>query len=62
MGEALAKPRGPRGRTRCAAAKRLRMEPQGTGPAATKVGKHVRYSRKAVDQWLAARTETPLAS
>jgi excisionase family DNA binding protein len=33
-----------------------------TGPAVTKVGKHVRYSRKAVDEWLVSRTEQPVAS
>jgi len=29
---------------------------KGTGPAVTKIGKHRRYSRKAVDEWLASRT------
>jgi excisionase family DNA binding protein len=33
-----------------------------TGPAVTKVGKHVRYSRKAVDEWLVSRIEQPVAS
>lgn len=35
---------------------------KGTGPAVTKLGRHVRYSRKAVDEWLAGRTEQPVAS
>jgi len=35
---------------------------KGTGPAVTKLGRHVRYSRKAVDEWLADRTEQPVAS
>lgn len=30
---------------------------KGTGPAATRVGKYTRYSRKAVDAWLAANTQ-----
>jgi excisionase family DNA binding protein len=29
----------------------------GKGPALVRVGKHVRYSRQAVDDWLTARTE-----
>jgi excisionase family DNA binding protein len=33
-----------------------------SGPAFTKIGKHVRYSRKAVDQWLASCTTQPIAS
>jgi excisionase family DNA binding protein len=32
------------------------------GPAFTKIGKHVRYSRKAIDEWLASRTTQPIAS
>jgi excisionase family DNA binding protein len=32
------------------------------GPAVTRVGRHVRYSRHAVDEWLAGRTEQPVAS
>ena len=28
---------------------------KGEGPAGAKIGRHVRYSRKAVDEWLAAR-------
>ena len=35
---------------------------KGTGPAVTNLGRHVRYSRKAVDEWLAGRTEQPVAS
>jgi excisionase family DNA binding protein len=35
---------------------------KGTGPAVTKLGRRVRYSRKAVDEWLAGRTEQPVAS
>ena len=35
---------------------------KGIGPAVTKLGRHVRYSRKAVDEWLAGRTEQPVAS
>jgi excisionase family DNA binding protein len=27
------------------------------GPALVRVGKHVRYRRQAVDEWLSARTE-----
>jgi excisionase family DNA binding protein len=29
---------------------------KGRGPAVTRVGKYVRYSRTAVDEWLASRT------
>jgi len=32
------------------------------GPAFTRVGKHVRYSRTAVDEWLASHTKQPIAS
>jgi len=32
------------------------------GPAFTRVGKHVRYSRTAVDEWLANHTKQPIAS
>jgi predicted DNA-binding transcriptional regulator AlpA len=32
------------------------------GPAFTKIGKHVRYSRTAVDEWLTVHTKEPLAS
>jgi excisionase family DNA binding protein len=32
------------------------------GPAFTRVGKHVRYSRTAVDEWLTVHTKEPLAS
>jgi excisionase family DNA binding protein len=32
------------------------------GPAFTKIGKHVRYSRTAVDEWLASHTKQPIAS
>jgi excisionase family DNA binding protein len=28
-----------------------------TGPPVTKVGKHIRYSRRAVDAWLAGNTQ-----
>src|SRR5215204_5743008 len=46
MGEALAKQRGPRGRNRCAAAKRRRMEPQGD-----RTGRHQgRQARQVLPQ------------
>ena len=32
------------------------------GPPVTHVGRHVRYRRQAVDEWLASRTEQPVAS
>lgn len=36
---------------------------RGVGPKVTRVGKHVRYARRDVDEWLAARrdgaTKTP---
>jgi len=33
----------------------------GSGPPVTHIGRHVRYRRKAVEEWLAGRTE-PIAS
>lgn len=30
---------------------------KGTGPPGKKIGRHIRYRRDAVDQWLATRTE-----
>jgi excisionase family DNA binding protein len=30
---------------------------KGTGPSGKKIGRHIRYSRDAVDKWLADRTE-----
>jgi excisionase family DNA binding protein len=30
---------------------------KGRGPAITRVGRHVRYTRKAVDEWVVANTE-----
>jgi excisionase family DNA binding protein len=29
-----------------------------TGPPATKIGRHIRYRRDAVDKWLTDRTDT----
>lgn len=29
---------------------------QGTGPPAAKIGKHVRYRRRDVDEWIKGRT------
>lgn len=34
----------------------------GTGPTATRVGRHVRYSRADVDRWLNAQRDTRRAS
>jgi excisionase family DNA binding protein len=34
---------------------------KGTGPATTKVGRHIRYSREAVEKWLTDRTEVGAA-
>lgn len=31
----------------------------GTGPVGFRVGKHVRYSRGAVDEWLSERADAP---
>lgn len=32
---------------------------QGTGPPATRCGRHLRYSRRALDKWLEQQTSSP---